>query len=258
MASAEGTAQIDLDAAVLSGDDDWIARVLDDIARRGASAAGLNRIMKLARETRSPVVRNAAALALADLNVDGVDELLIDLIKRTETRSANGTLLYALREMNAYVPLPVLIDLISEERTYEALEGALDLIANNAARYTREEKAEAVTRLQPLSTATETHTAHPAKLAIKYLTRQRGKQRGQAVCTHQPDPLEAWVDESIERSQSRGYHPSVFISMRKRHGTVAAMEQLVGSGEIQSGFIRLKKLDMAKEWSVEAGILKFS
>jgi hypothetical protein len=29
--------------------------------------------------------------------------------------------------------------------------------------------------------------------------------------------------------------------MRKRHGTVAAMEQLVRSGEIQSGFIRLKK-----------------
>jgi hypothetical protein len=71
------------------------------------------------------------------------------------------------------------------------------------------------------------------------------------------DPLEAWVDESIERSQAKGYHPTVFIGMRDRHGTVPAMEQIVQSGEIQSGFIRLKHLGMAEEWSVEAGILKF-
>ena len=45
--------------------------------------------------------------------------------------------------------------------------------------------------------------------------------------------------------------------MRKRHTTVGAMERLVESGHIQSGFVRLKKLGMAKEWSVEAGILKF-
>ena len=63
-------------------------------------------------------------MALADLGVDGADQLLIDLIKRKESRGTNGTLLYALREMNAYVPLPTLIDIISEDRTYEALEGA--------------------------------------------------------------------------------------------------------------------------------------
>jgi hypothetical protein len=35
------------------------------------------------------------------------------------------------------------------------------------------------------------------------------------------------------------------------------MELIVHSGEIQSGFIRLKHLGMAKDWSVEAGILRF-
>ena len=74
---------------------------------------------------------------------------------------------------------------------------------------------------------------------------------------YRTDPLEAWVDESIERSQSRGYHPTIFIRMRERYGTRAAMEQIVQSGEIQSGFIRLKQLGMAEEWSIEAGILKF-
>jgi hypothetical protein len=172
MASAEGIAQIDLDAAIRSDDDDRIVGVLDTIGRGGASLAQLRRIRALAKKTRSPVVRNAAAIALADLNADGADELLIGLIERRETRGANGTLLYALREMNAYVPLPVLIDILTEDRTYEALEVALDLIANNAQEYKEEEKAEAVSRLKPLLTSTDAHTSHSAKLAIKYLTRK--------------------------------------------------------------------------------------
>src|SRR5271165_672616 len=132
MASAERMAQIGFDAAIGSGDEGRIVGALDALGRSGASSAERSRIMQLAMETRSPVVRNAAAIALVDLGADGADELLIDLIKRKETRGANGTLLYALREMNTYVPLSVLIDIITEDRTYEALEGALDIIANNA------------------------------------------------------------------------------------------------------------------------------
>jgi hypothetical protein len=60
--------------------------------------------------------------------------------------------------MNAYVPLPVRIDIITEDRTYEALEGVLDIIANNAAKYAAEEKAEAVSRIEPLLTS-QTHIA---------------------------------------------------------------------------------------------------
>ena len=135
MASAERMTRIDFDAAIGSGDEDRITGALDAIGRSGGSLAECSRIMELAKETRSPVVRNAAAIALADLGVDGADELLIDLIKRGETRGANGTLLYALREMNAYVPLSVLIDILTEDCTYEALEGVLDLIADNAERY---------------------------------------------------------------------------------------------------------------------------
>jgi hypothetical protein len=178
MAGAEGMAQIDLDAAIRSGDDDRIIGVLDTIGRGGASLAELARIMDLAKKTPSPVVRNAAAITLADLNADGADELLIGLIERRGTRGANGTLLYALRKMNAYVPLPVLIDIITEDRTYEALEGALDLIANNADRYKAEEKAEAVARLKPLLASTDAHTSHSAKLATDYLTRKsKSRQR---------------------------------------------------------------------------------
>jgi hypothetical protein len=71
------------------------------------------------------------------------------------------------------------------------------------------------------------------------------------------DPLEVWVEQSIQQSQSKGYHPSEFIRMRERHGTVKAMGRLMQAGQIQSGLVRLKELGMAEDWSVEAGILKF-
>jgi hypothetical protein len=73
---------------------------------------------------------------------------------------------------------------------------------------------------------------------------------------HHNDPLEAWVDESIGRARARGYHPTIFIGMRERYTTVPAMERIVASGEIQSGFIRLKHLGML-EWTIEEGILRF-
>jgi hypothetical protein len=76
------------------------------------------------------------------------------------------------------------------------------------------------------------------------------------MLAHRADSLEAWIDESIQLSQSRGYHPTIFMGMRDQHGTVEAMEHLVRSGEIQSGFVRLKHLRML-EWSIEAGVLRF-
>lgn len=74
---------------------------------------------------------------------------------------------------------------------------------------------------------------------------------------HGTDPLDAWVDESIARSRARNYHPTIFIRMRERYGTEQAMEKIVRSGVMQSGFIRLKHLGMAEDWSIEAGILLF-
>lgn len=70
------------------------------------------------------------------------------------------------------------------------------------------------------------------------------------------DPLEAWVDESIQRAQARGYNPHIFMGMRDRYTTVPVMERIVASGEIQSGFTRLKQLGML-DWTVAAGILRF-
>lgn len=71
------------------------------------------------------------------------------------------------------------------------------------------------------------------------------------------DSLDGWINESIRRSVAAGYNPTVFLQMRERHGTKGAMKRLIISGEIQSGFVKLRDLGLL-DWSVEAGILKFS
>lgn len=68
--------------------------------------------------------------------------------------------------------------------------------------------------------------------------------------------LEAFVDETIRLSQARDYHPTVFIGMRRRHGTVEAISRLVVSGDIQSGFKRLNELGLL-DWTIEAAVTKF-
>lgn len=68
--------------------------------------------------------------------------------------------------------------------------------------------------------------------------------------------LEAFIDETIRVSREHSYHPIVFIGMRARHGTVEAITRLVESGDIQSGFRRLKALSLL-DYTIEAAVLRF-
>jgi hypothetical protein len=68
--------------------------------------------------------------------------------------------------------------------------------------------------------------------------------------------LESFIDELIRRSKERGYNPSVLVRMRAEHGTLEAIERLVQSGEVQSGFRRLKQLALL-DWSIESAVTKF-
>jgi hypothetical protein len=71
-----------------------------------------------------------------------------------------------------------------------------------------------------------------------------------------PD-LEAFVDETIRLSKERGYNPTIFVGMRHQLGTIDAIERLVQSGEMQSGFKRLKQLGLL-DWTIEAAVIKFA
>ena len=70
------------------------------------------------------------------------------------------------------------------------------------------------------------------------------------------DELERFIDESVKRSIAKGYSPTAFVGMRQRHGTKEAIKRLVVSGDIQSGFRRMKQLGIL-DWSIEAAVLKF-
>jgi hypothetical protein len=60
--------------------------------------------------------------------------------------------------MNAYVLLSVLIDIIAGDRTYEALEGVSDIIANNAAKTTQRRRPKRSLVSKPLLTSADAHT----------------------------------------------------------------------------------------------------
>jgi hypothetical protein len=68
--------------------------------------------------------------------------------------------------------------------------------------------------------------------------------------------LEAFVDELLKRAKERGYNPTIFQGMRRQYGTVQAIERLVQSGDIQSGFTPLKELGLL-EWSIESAVVRF-
>jgi hypothetical protein len=68
--------------------------------------------------------------------------------------------------------------------------------------------------------------------------------------------LEAFIDETIRRGREKGYIPTVFIGMRQQLGTIPAISKLVQSGDLQSGFKRLHKLNLL-DWTIEAAVEKF-
>lgn len=68
--------------------------------------------------------------------------------------------------------------------------------------------------------------------------------------------LESFIDETIRRGREKGYHPTIFIGMRRELGTIPAISKLVRSGDLQSGFTRLHDLNLL-DWTIEAAVEKF-
>ena len=69
--------------------------------------------------------------------------------------------------------------------------------------------------------------------------------------------LEAFIDETLKLAKAKGYNPTVFVAMRHQYGTIEAIERLVQSGDMQSGFKRLRQLGLL-DWTTEAAVAKFS
>src|SRR5712691_8592419 len=137
-------------AETMAGDEMSTIEMLERLAREGAGDHERRRIIEIAEATASPRIRNAAALAMADLRVQGADQTLIRLLERGETKNSRGTLLYALEEMGAKVPLPLIVRILIEEN-YEGREQALDLLGKKQVTFTTEESNTATASLAALA-----------------------------------------------------------------------------------------------------------
>jgi nucleoid DNA-binding protein len=134
-----------LELARISGDEDRIVAEL----RKTKSSEG-NRAEQVAgilRQTSSPRVRNAAAIALADMRIPTAAQVLIEILDKPENRKQSGTLLYALEEIKAKVPLRTLVNIILEG-SFEARQEAIDLIESRLVKSTETEIHQSVDGLK--------------------------------------------------------------------------------------------------------------
>jgi HEAT repeat protein len=157
---------MDLKAAIAHGDENEIIEALRNIAVH-PNGATIRNVKKLASETRSASVRNAAALALLDCKAPGTADLMTDLVMRPETRGSRGTLLYVLAELEATVPLPVLLDILTQD-SHEARAEVLGLLA--AADYSPGNVEHALPMLRNMAHSSDKEAAEHAREAIEILT----------------------------------------------------------------------------------------
>ena len=160
----------DVQAGFSVGDDEGrlVAHLRRLKGQRSSRRARAAEAMTILEKTGSPRVRNAAALALADLRADGASDALIALLARPDTRGSRGTLLYALDQLGAKVPLRVLGEIIVDE-SYEAREEALAFIEHDRVEYSAEELARVKLRLQTVGKSADAERLQAIRRALERL-----------------------------------------------------------------------------------------
>jgi hypothetical protein len=89
-------------------------------------------------------------------------------IARPDTRGSRGSLLYALGQLGAAIPLPILAEIITDD-SYEAREEALTFIRSNRVECSADEFATAKTALEAASTSGDAETLQAVQRALKFL-----------------------------------------------------------------------------------------
>ena len=142
--------------------------MLDRFVEQGATEHERQQIVDIAEKTDSSQVRNAAAIAMVDLHIEEADQVLIRLLRRPDTKGHRGTLLYALDELNASLPLPLVVSLLLEEK-YEGREETLMIVGKRHVTGTVQELDTALSRLKPLAESADEYTAAVGERAVSWL-----------------------------------------------------------------------------------------
>ncbi len=156
--------------ALSAGDEGHLVAELRSLkSQRSPRASRAAKAMQILEETNSSRVRNAAALALADLRATNAAEVLIDLLTRPDTVGSRGTLLYALEQLKADIPLPILADIIVNE-SYEAREEAVAFIAGNRFECSADEFASSKSKLEIAAVSAEAERLQAIRRALGNLS----------------------------------------------------------------------------------------
>lgn len=148
-----------------------LRRMPEDAAEYGAPVlakeAGL-----LLRTTTSHRVRNAAAIGLADMRAPNAVSSIVEVLRESSMADSAGTLLFALGELNALVPLDVVVNII-EHGSFESRAEALIAMEEGRTTAIGAAKArEAHSTLKRFSEdGSEEERAEAAKEALGYLER---------------------------------------------------------------------------------------
>lgn len=146
-------------------------------SQRSSRAARIAQALDMLEATKSSRVRNAAALALADMRAGDTKDKLIDLLTRAETRGARGTLLYALGQLGAVVSLQILVEIIIDE-PYEAREEALEFVRADRIEGSPEQFSWAEAKLEAATSSGDPERLQAVKRALGYLrTKQRALRK---------------------------------------------------------------------------------
>src|SRR5947207_1572622 len=142
------TAANALESACRSEDEDRLVAELRKVrSLRSSRTARARQVIEILRHSRSTKVRNAAALALADMRATYAEAEIIQLLTRADTIGSRGTLLYALDELGSLVPLQILTEIVLGD-SYEARAEALNLIDKNKASYQVSERRGVIKKLR--------------------------------------------------------------------------------------------------------------
>ena len=81
-------------------------------------------VFDILQETIAQRIRNAAALTLVDLGINQTTMRIVDVLRRADLAEVSGTLLFALNEIDASIPLGIIVDVI-ENGSFEARNQAM-------------------------------------------------------------------------------------------------------------------------------------
>lgn len=159
---------IDLDRAIRSQDDTRIAEVVRAFDRSTADVAVRQQLARLARETRSARIRNAAVLALVDIGHEDAAQIIVSLLREPHTAGARGTLLFALQELGVKIPIGDIVALLRQD-SFETREECILALAEGRYEASPEAYREAVADLALLAEAAEPERREAMRSALAVL-----------------------------------------------------------------------------------------